>query len=324
MPAARTPTPRNSLREPRTSASTSNGYAKVASGLTKSPGHTSCSKSTSKKAGRDSSSKLNSPSEPAAPSSASPVTPKISTPPSTVSQSSKTLGPKTSIRPSPSPESTKPKATRIDSALSHTSVTKPSEPELEQESPYVGPHIGDPCTANALDHLLECSHRVITMRPEDCATNCHRDYSAYPNARNLDQPFACLVCLATVQQAKHAWRVKSFEEELTEVAKAMMKPRRQQWIKEKIAIMEPAWRDLETDVVTAQSWAGRLCHPLNVEQEIEVMVMAVLGKRLWAIAEAQEEAARAKVEEETWRSSLLWKAWWTNVLDNERHREGVM
>lgn len=176
-------------------------------------------------------------------------------------------------------------------------MTKPLEVVPKEGSPYIATHLGDPCTSQALDHVLECGHKVITTNPELCASNCKGSFSAHANPKGLDQAFACLACIVRAQQAKNAAKVQSFKEELEQVAISTNKPNPEQWIEAKVGFMQQAWKDLESEEMVAEAKASRYCYPVYVEPEIEGVLLAVVGEVLREKGKAQVEASQKLTRE---------------------------
>ena len=78
-------------------------------------------------------------------------------------------------------------------------------------SPYMFPSIADPCIGNSLIHTLTCGHKVITSRPEACASNCSRPLAShlqsYANTTVTSDTFGCPACVEEhVQLHLHAKR----------------------------------------------------------------------------------------------------------------------
>ena len=89
--------------------------------------------------------------------------------------------------------------------------------------------------------------------------------------------------------------MRSFKEELEQVAKATKKPSPEQWIEAKVGFMDQAWKDLGDDEMVAAAKESRFAYPVYVDPEHEVTVVAVVGERLRAKAQAQIDAANEKV-----------------------------
>lgn len=171
-------------------------------------------------------------------------------------------------------------------------------PRLLVDTPYSNPHFGDPCTTNALDHLLKCGHKVMTTKPETCASNCMANHAVYANTRDLDQPFACLVCIASTQRSKHVARVAAFTRGLEQEAEVPGILRPQNWIQSELDVVEPMWHQIGQDEMLAKAGAGRFCHAVYFDPEIEILLAELVEKRLWPMAKAKDEEAKAKVMKE--------------------------
>ena len=161
----------------------------------------------------------------------------------------------------------------------------PDEPQSRQSMGDSGPlhvglaHMGDPCTMDALDHRLNCGHKVITKQPEPCASNCHSPESTSANPRGLDEPFVCFACITKNLQQKHAEKIVSFRSELEQVSKGTKKPYAHEWIRSKLEIIEIAWRDQEVDDMMKQSSLGRFCHAIYVDTDYQELANKAMEKR---------------------------------------------
>lgn len=163
-------------------------------------------------------------------------------------------------------------------AVSSTQLKRsPRSPRMS--SRYVSAHMGEPCTIDALDHLLTCGHKVVTMAPEACASNCRQTHSSDVNPRSLDKPFVCIACITNELQSKHAERVASFTKELEKVAEVTHRANPRQWISQKIAVMNIAWRDMEVQEMQANAEMGRFCHAIYVDSDHQGLVDVVVRRR---------------------------------------------
>ena len=206
--------------------------------------------------------------------------PKTASPRSSSTKSPETPAPKVIVTPSP-PPAEEPSSKRALKGASPATPTPSAIKSLElvpkESSPYVAAHLGEPCTVNALDHLLTCGHKIITTAPEPCATKCQISPSKHPNPRSLEQPFICLTCILNTQQTKHAERVTSFKQELQQVAKTTKKAEPEKWIEMKVGFMEKAWRDVEMEEMREEVREGRFAYPVCVEPGEEGLVLEVAG-----------------------------------------------
>lgn len=168
--------------------------------------------------------------------------------------------------PSPPPAPQKPNVGR--SNLSNQAESQVETPP-ESEGPYIAAPVGAPCTVNSLDHALACGHKVITGRPEPCASNCNICNSQHANPREVSRSFACLKCIVADQQTKHGQRVESFKKELQAVAKAAKKADPEFWIAGKIEVLAKTWNEISSAETMAEAEKGRFCHPMYVDPQTE-------------------------------------------------------
>ena len=146
------------------------------------------------------------------------------------------------------------------------------------QSHFVGPHLGTPCTLGALDHRIQCGHKVMTARPERCGPNCQTHSSALANARSAEQPFVCMACIVgEVKRARDAKAI-SFQEELKAVAKASGKPLLRKEIARHLEVMEIGWRELDLKHLRENVKHGRLSHPFYVEPEYADAVEMIISE----------------------------------------------
>lgn len=148
---------------------------------------------------------------------------------------------------------------------------------------YMTFHMGDPCTLGALDHALTCGHKILTSRPEDCASNCQQPPN-HANPRSIDQPFVCLACIIEQIKKDREHKVHAFVDTMRQVAAVIEKEDPAQWISEKVAVMEIAWREVEIEQVKTQTAEGRFCHPFYIDEEFADLASAAIdGKKTTAI-----------------------------------------
>lgn len=209
--------------------------------------------------------------------------------------------PATPVRPeinrAPSPPQAPVKApiTPVDAVVEPAPAPKHAALPSNEGSLYIGPSIGDPCTTNALDHLLTCGHKVITHHPVSCTTNCCGNHGPRANPREIGQKFACLACITKTASVKHAEQVKSFRKELEETAKTTMKPFPKQWVENRMAWATQGFKDAQGDEMIAESRKGTFCYPIYVDPEFEGAVATIVQKRLRDQGKAQDAAAKALV-----------------------------
>lgn len=154
------------------------------------------------------------------------------------------------------------------------------EDQSQVNSVYYSPHMGDPCTAGSLDHLLICGHKIVTTNPEDCANNCHIAHSPHANPRSADTPFVCMACITKKIQREHIERVNSFTSELETVARASGKRVVHLWITQKLRVMEVAWRDMELEEMSRMAKEGRFCHAVYIDERYQELARKVLEEQL--------------------------------------------
>lgn len=172
-----------------------------------------------------------------------------------------------------------PIVTRSDNKVTATEKPKASRSGSNNHPHYVTFHLGEPCTVGALDHLLTCGHKIMTTHPENCASNCNQQDPQHTNPRSLDQAFTCMACIVEQIKKEHAEKVLSFCAALEAVAGTIGKADAANWMKEKVTIMEIAWRDLELDQMREKAATGRSCHAFYVGEDYQDMVNEVLTSR---------------------------------------------
>ncbi|KAK3725464.1 hypothetical protein LTR37_000434 [Vermiconidia calcicola] len=231
----------------------------------------------------------------------SPTSSRIPTPPSSSARYSPTMGsrlpdsgphrPSSARTPTPSgvpltppgtegsSQSYRPprKSYKSEARQPHTKETE--QPSPNKSSPYVSAHLGDPCTIGSLDHLLTCGHKILTMQPEDCTSNCKQSTSPLINPRGLDEPFCCMACITEHIRDSHAQKVAAFCEELKRVAKETGKRDAKAWIAEKIAIMEIGWHNQRVEEMDAKAEKGRFCHAFYVDPEYQELAELALHRK---------------------------------------------
>lgn len=143
---------------------------------------------------------------------------------------------------------------------------------------YTNPHFGDPCTHESLDHLLGCGHRITTMDPEPCSSNCHvRDPPDNAQLRDLDSPFTCHACIVNHLQASHEVRLSNFTAEIQAEAARMGKSR--EWVDWKISLMATGWADENLREMKQKSEKGKFCHSLWIDPDWRHLVDMVMYER---------------------------------------------
>lgn len=139
---------------------------------------------------------------------------------------------------------------------------------------YVAEHLGSPCTLGALDHELECGHKVLTDQPENCASNCKCTASDLQNDRK-GRPFVCLACTTLEVQEKHDANARSFQADLEAVASAAGKILQKDEIVRRLEVMEIGWQELDSMTIKERAKPGRLARPFVVEPGYEEAIEAM-------------------------------------------------
>lgn len=150
-----------------------------------------------------------------------------------------------------------------------------------KSSPFISTHIGAPCSVAALDHILQCGHKVVTPQPEECARNCDQPVKPHitVNERRMDEPFVCMVCITKEVAAALASKSWSFREELQIVARETGRQQPGMWIKNKITILQMAWRDQAVQEIEMRRREGRVARAFYIDPEIEELVEEALRRR---------------------------------------------
>ncbi|KAK3057572.1 hypothetical protein LTR09_001756 [Extremus antarcticus] len=149
-------------------------------------------------------------------------------------------------------------------------------------SPYISAHLGEPCTFGSLDHILACGHKVLTLQPEACASNCHQPRSPLVNPRRVDEPFNCLACITEDIRTKLERKADSFRDELEVVARETGKQDEMAWIRKKVEIVGVAWKDQALGEICAKIKGGRMCRAFYLDPEFEQLVETAVQRRVEA------------------------------------------
>lgn len=156
---------------------------------------------------------------------------------------------------------------------------KPARAAPSNHAHYARPHMGQPCTAGAIDHLLKCGHKIITSQPETCAQNCHQPRTDSPNPRSLDQPFVCMTCVVIEISKERIKKRDSFCSALMRVAKGSGREPPMEWVREKLSAVDIAWRELDYQQIKEKLSEGRFCQVVHVDEDFKELVDKALSKR---------------------------------------------
>ena len=160
----------------------------------------------------------------------------------------------------------------------------------ESSSPCVSAHMGHPCSVNALDHQLECGHKIVTvLAPESCASNCSSATRYLGNPRSLDRPFVCMACITGEIDSRNRQRVTGFTADLETVAKATGKSNPQEWISSKLAVMQVAWNELSTNEANRKFKEGRVCHAVYLDPAFQQLMTSLAEQRKLSVSQRQLE-----------------------------------
>lgn len=143
---------------------------------------------------------------------------------------------------------------------------------------YLHPHFGDPCTHESLEHRLGCGHRVWTMEPQPCASNCYvRDPPDFAQPRDLDAPYMCMACIVVHLQATYDSRLTELAAELE--IEAARRNIGHDWVVWKIALVAPGWRDEDLEEMKEKARRGRVCQSIWIDPDWRHLVDIVTHER---------------------------------------------
>lgn len=134
-----------------------------------------------------------------------------------------------------------------------------------RSSPYMSPHISDPCTTGSLvHHLHPCGHKVITRSPVPCASNCLREYNEktlrWANAVITKEGFVCAACVQTHIQEHRSAQLRDLKDRFART-EARMGPLDREWLKQQIAYGRGV---LENDIEKEVKEFGKLGRPCSM------------------------------------------------------------
>ena len=79
-------------------------------------------------------------------------------------------------------------------------------------------------------------------------------------------------CVTEKLHRAHVAKLTSFREELQLIARETKKVDSVDWIAQRLAFMEVAWRDQAIEELDARARIGRFCHAFYVEPEYQAIV----------------------------------------------------
>lgn len=164
---------------------------------------------------------------------------------------------------------------------SHSKSKETQSKTSPKYSPFISTHIGAPCSVGAMDHILDCGHKVFTSQPEECARNCDPPCERLipSNPSRSAQPFTCMACITEEVATTLANKAASFREELQMVARETGRADPTTWIKNKITIVQMAWRDQSIEEIEVNMAKGRMANPFYIAPEILQLVEEARQRR---------------------------------------------
>lgn len=163
-------------------------------------------------------------------------------------------------------------------SVSAAPVQTPSKKPL---SPYQNTHCADPCIPGCLIHQMSpCGHKVMTTKPEPCASNCHRPLvqravSAFTNILQSTEAFVCAACVEIHVQSHKEMKAVLWGEQMdrTEVQMGGLPP---DWREEQNNYWQRVWQnDIEAERRHFEKLGRKCCfipgEPLRVGDAMEVV-----------------------------------------------------
>jgi hypothetical protein len=146
---------------------------------------------------------------------------------------------------------------------------------------FISAHLGTPCTLGALDHHLDCGHKISTDQPEPCASNCKKLESKFPNPWSNDKVFVCMTCIVGEVKRAHDAKVLEFQGELKVIASAARKQISRDDIARQLEVIEIGWRELDLKVIRDRVKRGQMSRPFYVEPDYIEAVEVVTQERYY-------------------------------------------
>ena len=182
-----------------------------------------------------------------------------------------------------SPSSKTPKGTG-----SRNSLRAASLPPLPAFHPlYPNPHL-EACTLGALTHVLECGHKVITLKgPEACAKNCnaknerlhHGDKAPRKSNKRTADSFCCLKCVSLLLDKKYTKKYMNFMNEMQGI-KMVLGQLPNRLFEQRLEILRQLWlKERETNWM-ALIYHGRRSQPIDGDTELSDEVQPVFTAEL--------------------------------------------
>lgn len=136
----------------------------------------------------------------------------------------------------------------------------------QQTSRYVSAHTAEPCAVGSLVHsLASCGHKIITVEPEDCASNCigRPDSKSEPsNHRNPRKPFICWICVREIINEDFQMQRAAYERLLHKLKDQTLlsDTRYENW-----RTSESIWAESVNEIETFVAASGRQCKSISGE-----------------------------------------------------------
>lgn len=165
---------------------------------------------------------------------------------------------------------TTPKGPRQGFKVDSNTTVPTQTPSKKAASPYLNTHIADPCIPGCLIHQLSpCGHKIMTSKPDPCASNCRRPLSqqatsSFANILQSTEAFVCAACVEFSVQTHREMKRALFREQMdrTELQMGAFLPG---WREEQCEYWERVW---ENDVQAERAQfekLGRKCHHIPGE-----------------------------------------------------------
>ncbi|KAK4631498.1 hypothetical protein CLAFUW4_03623 [Fulvia fulva] len=131
----------------------------------------------------------------------------------------------------------------------------------DSKSLFMKGHVGEHCIHGALVHKLACGHKVITMKVEDCASNCVRPLLKHLQQHANHASEEAFVCSACIEQhvQSHREAKRTLFEQTYKVTERKMIAFPDGWLEKQRAYWEKVWENDTVMERSAFALLGRKC-----------------------------------------------------------------
>ncbi|KJX95092.1 hypothetical protein TI39_contig4134g00004 [Zymoseptoria brevis] len=222
------------------------------------------------------------------------------TPPSSTSSRSSLLYAKDGPSSPPYPVHTSSRSRPLPAAVARrtTSAKATLKPPT---SPYMNMHITDPCIPGCLIHQLSpCGHKILTTKPEPCASNCKQRSSNTPSGTPTQDAFVCAACVELHIQVHREVKRDVYQHNLeqTEVQMGKFPP---DWLEQQQEFWEKVWENDMLKEKESFERLGRSCIAIPGEPIEEGMGKIVNNESVATAVPWPPIKRPAKVRTSEWR-----------------------